>query len=1316
MVKKISSHISLIHKYYIAFAAAVIFWLSALSLLSAPLASSAPPEGFQSTPVITSGLEGPSGFEVAPDGRIFILERTGAVKIYKDGQLLPESFLELPSIAAGDRGLIGIAFDPNYDLNCYVYFYYTNADDLLNYLVRYSACEDTATDGPVVIYKTTSPSQELHVGGSIRFGLDGKLYFAVGDNGYPPNGQDLGNPHGKILRINKDGTVPTDNPFYGQAGALDEIWAYGMRNPWRFQVDPLTGLIYGGDVGDFSWEEVNNIKKGENYGWPLKEGYCEPNCEGTVEPIYAYPHDGFSAAITGGPVYRETAFPEEYQGDLFFGDYAMGVIKHINLGPNGESLGVNDFDTNAGSVVDLKVADDGSMYYLTYYPGRLYRVTYNSGNSVPTANATSDITKGLDPLTVNFSSDGSSDPDGDPLTYLWDFGDETTSDEANPTKIFGEKGTYTVELTVSDGVNFAQAVPIVIQVGTPPTVRISTPVEGDTYKAGDEITYNAFAEDAAGNDLNDANISTDVFLHHGTHNHPFIDDMIGRANSFTIPDYGESSADTWYRIITTVTDDNGLTDTAVVNIYPEVVDLTFDTNVAGIGVSVDGVPYPNPYQTQGVINFKRELSAKPIKQGSDGNYYQFESWSDGGAIRHQILTPDSDTTYRANYAPAPSFEAEYFDNTTLAGEPVYTADEPIIDLDWGDGSPDAALPSDEWSARFTKDQFFAAGRYKFTTASDDGVRLYIDGELVIDEFVPQVGSHSVIIDLDEGMHDIRLEYMEAFGGAYVRLNWDSTPDQPQVLTPYSAEYFDNNSLSGTAILTRNEDEINHTWDGGSPDPSVPIDLFSARWQRTVELEEGAYEFTATADDGIRVYLDDELVIDQWKDQAATTYKESVNVEAGAHDIKVEYYENYGGAVAQFSYTKTGDIPPPPTNAYTAEYWNLETSAEFPPEFPGRDADATGIVEEINFNWGDGSPEQAINFDNFLARWTKTQDFEAGSYKFTTTSDDGVRVFLDGEKIMDHWVDQGSTTYTKNLNVSEGPHEIVVEYYEHGGGAVAGFAFEKIPVNTHIHPYSAEYWNTPEAGSKPAIPTREAELTRDDDFIDFDWGGGSPDAAIDTDHFITRWTNHNHDGGTYRFTTTSDDGIRVYANGALIIDAWNDQAATTETVDYQLPDDWDLVIEYYENTGGATAKFDYELIDPTPAPKITYSGEFWNLPASSAYPPTFPASAPDFTRDDAAIDFDWGSGSPDPSINTDGFLARWMSAQNFSAGTYRFSTTSDDGIRLFVDGELIIDEWNDQGSTLYSADIVLSEGEHTIVLEYYEHGGGAVAKLGYELLN
>ena len=285
-----------------------------LALVAVPVGVAAPPADFQTSLVIGDGLDGPSGFEIAPDGRIFILERSGKIKIVKDGELLPTPFADLPSENTGDRGLIGIAFDPEFgQTNHYVYFYYTG-HDLLNHLVRFSADQDVATNGPIELFRTSSPSHELHVGGSIRFGPDGKLYFAVGDNGNGFLAQDLSNPHGKILRINKDGSIPADNPFADQPGKLGAIWAYGFRNPWRFQFDSATGRLYVGDVGDFTWEEVNRVVKGGNYGWPVHEGICTSGCAGYIDPLYVYPHAGESAAVTGGPVYRGADVPARVPG------------------------------------------------------------------------------------------------------------------------------------------------------------------------------------------------------------------------------------------------------------------------------------------------------------------------------------------------------------------------------------------------------------------------------------------------------------------------------------------------------------------------------------------------------------------------------------------------------------------------------------------------------------------------------------------------------------------------------------------------------------------------------------------------------------------------------------------------------------------------------------------------------------------------------------------------------------------------------------------------------------------------------------------
>jgi len=1275
-----------------------ILALLTLGLIAAPRAVAAPPADFQTSLVLGDGLNGPSGFEIAPDGRIFILERSGKIKIVKNGQLLPTPFANLPSEDTGDRGLIGIAFDPDFGVsNHYVYFYYTG-HDLLNHLVRFSAADDVGTDGPFELFRTSSPSQLLHVGGSIRFGPDGKLYFAVGDNGQGTNAQDLSNPHGKILRINKDGSIPADNPFVGQPGKLEAIWAYGFRNPWRFQFDSATGRLYGGDVGDFSWEEVNRIVKGGNYGWPLHEGMCTSNCTGFIDPIHTYPHAGESASVTGGPVYRGNMFPSEYQGDLFFGDYAKGFIRNADLDASGDVTAVHEFDEQAGSVVDLKVAPDGSLYYLTYFPGALYRISHSTTSHLPVATASADVRKGLEPLTVHFSSEGSRDPDGDPLSYHWDLGDGTSSSDANPTKTYAEKGVYTARLTVSANGEQSLAQPIVIQVGLPPELTVSTPTEGQLYRAGDTITYNAFARDAAGFDLDDGDIKTEVRLHHGTHFHPFVGPLTGRAGSFTIPRTGEASADTSYEIKVTATDSSGVSTSKIVNIFPRKSQVSLATSPAGLGLVVDGVPVSTPRTITGVEGFQRDLSAPISAVAEDGTPLQFAGWSDGKRIRHVITTPEEDTTYTATYRPVQPFTATYYDNTTFSGAPVVTRQDPNVNFAWGDGSPDPALPTNSFSVRWMKTQWFGAGRYKFTTIADDGVRLFVDGKRVIDKWEgPANTEFSSVVDLGEGNHTIKMEYVEFGGDATIALNWTSVPDQPS--DSYRAEYWNmppgvNVIPATTPELTRDEDAIDHDWGEGSPGTGIGVNRFAARWTRTLSVAPGDYEFAATADDGVRLYVDGVRVIDKWIDQGPTTYRSTVHIDGGPHKITMDYYESGSGAMARLNYTRVGD--PPAETAYRAEFWNTPDVSGVP-SIPTRPPDVERLDETLDFNWGDGSPAAGIAADRFVARWTKTVSLSPGVYRFTGVRDDGIRAYIDNVPVVDQWT-LGSAQYSVDKVVLGGPHELRVEHFEAGAGARAEFTYERIgdPVPTEGG-YTAEYFANRDLQGAPV-------LTRSDDAIDFEWGSGAPGGGVPSDNFSARWTKSvtASEDGTYKFTVTSDDGVRLYVDGQRVLDKWFLQGRTTYTVTRQLTQGaHQVVLEYFEAGGDAVAKLQYERTAEPPPPVEPFTAEYFNNMELSGDPV--------LTRTDDAIDFDWGEGAPSFVLPFNFFSARWTRTKSYAAGTYRFSVTGDDGIRVLVDGVPVADGWFYQSPTTYTADVSLSEGQHTVVVEYFEWVGGAVAK-------
>lgn len=327
---------------------------------------------------LVNGLSTPTAMEFAPDGRLFVAEKAGALRVIKNGALLSNPFLSVAADTAGERGLLGIAFDPNFATNRYLYVYYTaESPSIHNRVSRFTA---DSTNPDRVLPGSELPILELgtlgatnHNAGAIHFGKDGKLYVAVGDNAVSSDSQSLSSRNGKMLRINSDGSIPSDNPFFNTSGARNEIWALGLRNPFTFAISPASTassmLMNINDVGENSWEEVDRGISGANYGWPVCEGSCSNS--NFVNPIYEYPHPT-GEAITGGAFYEASQFPSGYKGSYFFGDYIAGFIKRL---PAGSSQAV-DFLTSAASPVDIKVGPDGSMYYLSINNGEVHKVQY----------------------------------------------------------------------------------------------------------------------------------------------------------------------------------------------------------------------------------------------------------------------------------------------------------------------------------------------------------------------------------------------------------------------------------------------------------------------------------------------------------------------------------------------------------------------------------------------------------------------------------------------------------------------------------------------------------------------------------------------------------------------------------------------------------------------------------------------------------------------------------------------------------------------------------------------------------------------------
>lgn len=337
--------------------------------------------GFGRT-VLVSGLNQPTDFRFLPDGRILIAEKTGAIRIYSNGQLQDQPLVVLPVRTAGESGLDGIAVDPQFATNGYIYVAYTTKSRHER-LSRITVTGNTADLGSqqVLMESRQRASGNYHHGGSIAFGSDGKLYWGVGDNHRGRNAQRPSTIRGKVLRLNPDGTVPSDNPFVNTRGYLPQIYAMGFRNPFRIAPAPGGNLLVA-DVGQVSWEEVNLLTSGANYGWPHEEGACN-GCAYT-NPIYTYPH-GASAAISSVLVYTGSAFGPSFQNKVFIADFEQGWIKVLTCDSGYTSCGgATTFDSQAGNTVQLIQGPDGNIYQLTY-AGELSRIAPTSGGATGAA-------------------------------------------------------------------------------------------------------------------------------------------------------------------------------------------------------------------------------------------------------------------------------------------------------------------------------------------------------------------------------------------------------------------------------------------------------------------------------------------------------------------------------------------------------------------------------------------------------------------------------------------------------------------------------------------------------------------------------------------------------------------------------------------------------------------------------------------------------------------------------------------------------------------------------------------------------------------
>lgn len=558
------------------------------------------------------------------------------------------------------------------------------------------------------------------------------------------------------------------------------------------------------------------------------------------------------------------------------------------------------------------------------------------------------------------------------------------------------------------------------------------------------------------------------------------------------------------------------------------------------------------------------------------------------------------------------------------------------------------------------------------------------------------------------------------------------------LNGLKGEYYDNNDLTGLKF-TRVDSTVNFNWGSGSPGSLIGEDTFSVRWTGMIKPKYSeVYTFYMNSDDGVRIWIDGQLIIDKWAAQASELISLPINLKAGqSYKIRIEYYEDYGGAAAILQWSSTSQskqvIPqsqlyPPQDGLGTGlkgEYYSNSdlTGLKF-----------TRIDANVNFNWGENAPHDSIGADNFSVRWTGTVKPQySESYTFYLNADDGVRLWIDGKLIIDKWKAQASELTSSPISLSSGQnYDIRIEYFENTVGAAAILKWsstsqvkQTVPTNVLYPPQEVqgmglvgEYYNNTDLSS--------LQLSRSDPNVNFNWGANSPDPNMESDTFSVRWrgTIKAKYSENYTFYVNADDGVRLWIDGQLILNQWQDQSAQIESSKINLiaGNQYNIQLEYFENLGGAAINLLWEspsqikevvpqnyLYSPIEVQGVGLRGEYFN---------NLDLTEPKNILTNGILDLNWGNDSPDYFIGKDKFSVRWTGyVKPKSSGAYTFYANSDDGVRVWVNNELIVDKWVTQASEIASLPIYLTAGlKYPIRIEYFENDGLASFRLSWSSNN
>jgi glucose/arabinose dehydrogenase len=666
------------------------------------------PAGFSEAEVASVSAS-PTCLAVTPDGTIYVAQQDGILAVWKLGQELSANFFAdapLVTDASGERGLLGIALDPNFAANRLLYLYYTvNGGDHRNRVSRFTADASglrAVAGSETVIWEGDPRDSAYHNGGAIHFGIDGKLYIATGDDLNGTAAQSLTSQHGKILRINPDGTVPTDNPFRDGSGPnADTIWALGLRNPFTFAVQPGTGRLFINDVGAGSWEEINDgglsqSGRGLNFGWPETEG--DFNSDAFPEftrPLFAYSHSNqtvpFGSIITGGAFYNPQSdiFGTDFVGEYFFADLSGGWIYRIDPQTKEKTL----FASGA-SAVDLDVTPDGCLYYLSYTTQKVYRVERLPASAPvfilqpvgQTVEPGTLVTLRIDvigapALQWQRSSDNGATwtkirkANGKTLEFTTKLTDHNALFRAVATNAKGSATSNAVQLRV-----IANAPP------APPVISFNGGLTDGKFVAGREISVAASSVDPEDGILGESQFYWKISLINDTKARDTDRDglpgvsqqvaTIAAASGHFTPSttrrgVGVNSA---YVFSVEAWDNRGVRSSSRQIVHPVLAKLTLTSEPPGLSVLYAGETVKTPREITAVAGFSQTIEAV-APQVMGANSFVFDEWSDGGTQSHAVQVATTPTTLTARYATSilsEGWSAEDIGDVRVTGAVRYT--------------------------------------------------------------------------------------------------------------------------------------------------------------------------------------------------------------------------------------------------------------------------------------------------------------------------------------------------------------------------------------------------------------------------------------------------------------------------------------------------------------------------------------------------------------------------------------------------------------------------------------------------------------------